>query len=470
MCVELNIFNKCSNSLIELQMKNGSILIADKNVETLVSLKSFLAKHIEKVATCSDYEMAKELATAQVFDVVLLDISLSKNGNGGNSLHQYILKNAGGASVLILTENADVELAIAAVNEGAVDFHQKQWDNHKLLNSINTCFDLRRQALKLEKLKQQQQGITHSYYPTHQYIGGKSIAMKQVVDSIQKVAKTNASVLLLGENGTGKSSTAVEIHRLSNRKNEPFISIDFNLFNENNFDSELFGYVKDAFADAHENRVGRIEAANNGTLFLNGVENLSLSLQAKLLTALQAGHISRVGAAQQIAFDIRIIAASNQPIQEMVASGKFREDLFHMMNTVQLSLPPLRERAEDLPELILAFLPRMMAKYGKPKLKLAYRAIKDMEAYSWPGNIRELQLTLEKATILSDGKEISANDLGIKPSSVPASKDVVLSLESVEKITIADTLKRTKGNLSKTARLLGITRPTLYKKMEKYDI
>jgi len=458
------------NSLIGLQMKDGSILIVDENIEILASLESFLANHIENVTTCSDPEEARMLVTKQLFDVVLLDINLSKSTANGSSLYQFILKNVKGISVILLTAYSDLELAIAAVKEGAIDFLQKPWDNHKLLNSINTSIRLRRQALELETLKQQQQGLISSYRPIDQLIVGKSAAMKQVIDIIQKVAPTNASVFLLGENGTGKSLAAAEIHRLSERRNEPFVSVDLGSLNENIFESELFGHVKGAFTDAKEERIGRVEAAHGGTLFLDEIGNLSLPLQAKLLTAIQTGQITKVGATKPITVDVRLISATNHPIEELVASGRLREDLFYRINTIQLTLPPLRERLEDLPELISTFLPKVMTKYGKPKLKLSSRALKEMEAYSWPGNVRELQHTLEKAVILSNGKEISAQDLALKSPQTPASKDVVLTLDNVEKIAISDALKRTKGNLSKTARMLGITRPTLYKKMEKYGL
>ena len=464
-----SVFIKWNNSLIGLQMKDGSILIVDENIEILASLESFLANHIENITTCSDPEKARMLVTKQIFDVVLLDINFSKSTADGNSLHQFILKNAKGISVILLTAYSDLELAVAAVKEGAIDFLQKPWDNHKLLNSINTCIRLRRQALELETLKQQQQGLISSYRPIDHLIVGKSDAMKQVIDIIQKVASTNASVFLLGENGTGKSLAAAEIHRLSERRNEPFVSVDLGSLNENIFESELFGHVKGAYTDAKEERIGRVEAAHGGTLFLDEIGNLSLPLQAKLLTAIQTGQITKVGATKPITVDVRLISATNQPIEELIASGRFREDLFYRINTIQLTLPPLRERLEDLPELISTFLPKVMTKYGKPKLKLSARALKEMEAYSWPGNVRELQHTLEKAVILSDGKEISAQDLALKSPQTPA-KDVVLTLDNVEKIAISDALKRTKGNLSKAARMLGITRPTLYKKMEKYGL
>lgn len=465
-----SVFIKWNNSLIGLQMKDGSILIVDENIEILASLESFLANHIENITTCSDPEKVRMLVTKQIFDVVLLDINFSKIKADGSSLHQFILKNAKGISVILLTAYSDLELAVAAVNEGAIDFLQKPWDNHKLLNSINTCIRLRRQALELETLKQQQQGLISSYRPIDHLIVGKSDAMKQVIDIIQKVASTNASVFLLGENGTGKSLAAAEIHRLSERRNEPFVSVDLGSLNENIFESELFGHVKGAFTDAKEERIGRVEAAHGGTLFLDEIGNLSLPLQAKLLTAIQTGQITKVGATKPITVDVRLISATNQPIEVLVASGRFREDLFYRINTIQLTLPPLRERLEDLPELISTFLPKVMTKYGKPKLKLSSRALKEMEAYSWPGNVRELQHTLEKAVILSDGKEISAQDLALKSPHTPAPKDAVLTLDNVEKIAISDVLKRTKGNLSKAARMLGITRPTLYKKMEKYGL
>lgn len=465
-----SVFIKWNNSLIGLQMKDGSILIVDENIEILASLESFLANHIENITTCSDPEKVRMLVTKQIFDVVLLDINFSKSTADGSSLHQFILKNAKGISVILLTAYSDLELAVAAVKEGAIDFLQKPWDNHKLLNSINTCIRLRRQALELETLKQQQQGLISSYRPIDHLIVGKSDAMKQVIDIIQKVASTNASVFLLGENGTGKSLAAAEIHRLSERRNEPFVSVDLGSLNENIFESELFGHVKGAFTDAKEERIGRVEAAHGGTLFLDEIGNLSLPLQAKLLTAIQTGQITKVGATKPITVDVRLISATNQPIEELIASGRFREDLFYRINTIQLTLPPLRERLEDLPELISTFLPKVMTKYGKPKLKLSSRALKEMEAYSWPGNVRELQHTLEKAVILSDGKEISAQDLALKSPHTPAQKDAVLTLDNVEKIAISDVLKRTKGNLSKAARMLGITRPTLYKKMEKYGL
>jgi len=472
-----SVFIKWNNSLIRLQMKDGSILIVDENIETL---QSFLANHFEKVTATTDPEKARMLVTKQIFDVVLLDINISKSSADGNALLDDILKNTKGISVILLNAQSDQELAMAAVNKGAIDYIQKPWDNQKLLNSINTGIRLRRQAIELETLKQQQQGLISSYQPMDQLIVGESTTMRQVIDTIKKVASTNASVILLGENGTGKSLAAAEIHRLSGRRNGPFVSVDLGSLNENIFESELFGHVKGAFTDAKEERIGRVEAAHGGTLFLDEIGELPLLLQTKLLRVLQEREFRRVGDSVIRKTDVRVLTASNRDLQEQVAAGSFREDLYYRINVVQVIMPPLRDRIEDIPLLIEHFFQKYCDQ-GHTGETITPSALKLLMNYPFPGNIRELENVVERSLIL-DRTIISEGSL---PEQVRSARTPFMGsevnipdegmaleplLEDLEKRYLLKALDKTGGAKKKAADLLGMSFRSFRYRLAKFGL
>jgi len=457
-----------------MSKRKGKILIVDDNEELLIAFRFFLSKHFEKIDTIKNPNRIPEYIRKEIYDIILLDMNFTAGVNTGNEgiyWMKQILEKDPNASVVLITAYGDVELAVNAMKEGAVDFIQKSWDEEKILSTILSAYNLRLSKLKIENLEQKQKHLSDKIDSNFNQIIGKSVAMQNVFQMIDKVSTTDANVLILGENGTGKEVIAREIHRKSERANEVFISVDIGALQENLFESELFGHVKGAFTDAKEDRAGRFEIASGGTLFLDEIGNLPIALQAKLLTDVQNKEVYRIGSNKPIPVDIRLICATNKEPAEMVEKGNFREDLLYRINTITINLPPLRERDDDIILLAQFFLKQYSEKYNKTNLKFSSPITNKLKVHSWHGNVRELKHTIEKAVILCDGNTILNHHCwpdGEQKTNKSVAKS--LNLDENEKVIIEKAIQKYKGNISSAANELGINRSTLYKKMEKYGI
>lgn len=455
--------------------KDGKILAIDDNEDILFSLKLLLKQHVELIHTESNPEMIPKLMKQENYDVILLDMNFTKDAISGQEGYHWlnkILEIDPQAVVLFITAYGDIEKSVKAIKAGATDFILKPWQNEKLLATISSAVKLRKSKEEVSELKTKQKELNAVLdQPFNDFIG-TSPEMQQVFQTISKVAKTDANVLILGENGTGKELVARALHRNSSRKDEVFVSVDLGSINENLFESELFGHVKGAFTDARSDRPGRFEIASGGTLFLDEIGNLSLPMQAKLLTVLERREVIRVGSNKPIPIDIRLICATNMPLKQMASEEKYRQDLLYRINTVEINLPPLRERYEDIPLLANHFLEIYTKKYKKKINTLSKACINKLYDYSWPGNVRELQHLMERAVIMADEKNLEPSDFQI--SMERSSQDDVefdsYNLEEVEKNIIQKVLKTNKGNISKAAGELGLTRTSLYRRLEKYGL
>ncbi|HNC32140.1 MAG TPA: sigma-54 dependent transcriptional regulator, partial [Cyclobacteriaceae bacterium] len=407
------------------------------------------------------------------YDVILLDMNFSKDitsGKEGFYWLEKILEKDPQAVVILITAFGDVEMAVKALKQGATDFVLKPWQNEKLISTISTAIKLRQSYSEVDKLRKAKEMLEEQISKPFGEIIGQSTAIKEVFGLIDKVAKTDANVLILGENGTGKELIARAIHQRSLRKDSSFVSVDMGAITETLFESELFGHKKGAFTDAREDRPGRFELANGGTLFLDEIGNLSLSLQSKLLSALQARQVTRVGSNQAIPVDIRLICATNMPLHQMVKEGTFRQDLLYRINTVEIKVPPLADRMEDIPLLAQHYLEHYAKKYHKSVTTISPGAADKLKRYAWPGNIRELQHSIERAVIMTDSNSLQESDfLFSRPVSSSASPET-LNLDEVEKAAIVKALSLYSGNISKAADELGLTRASLYRRMEKYGL
>jgi len=452
----------------------ANILIVDDKVSVLNSLEFFLSQHYEHIDTLKNPNQLESLLKRKNFDLLLLDMNFSagvSTGNEGLYWMRKIKKIDPDIVIILITAYGDVELAVNAIKEGATDFVLKPWDNKKLLATIQTALKLKFSQDRLNHLEQQHHLITKEWNDTIGFYVGNTPKMKELEHTIQKVAKTDASVLILGENGTGKEVIAREIHKQSRRSKEVLIRVDVGSIPETLFESEMFGHVKGAFTDAKESRTGRFELASGSTLFLDEIGNLSLNLQSKLLTVLENRKIIKVGGNKEIPIDIRLISATNKNLPDMVSKKLFREDLFFRMNTISLEIPPLRERSEDIIHLAELFLKRFKARYNKTGIQLHQHATNQLKSYHWPGNIRELKHTIEKAVILAEKSEITPSELGLYDMDHSAEQVFpAISLEDGEKILIRQALKKTHGNITEAARELKIGRQTLYRKMERYGL
>jgi DNA-binding NtrC family response regulator len=373
--------------------------------------------------------------------------------------------------VILMTAYGDVELAVDAIKKGATDFVLKPWKNEKLLATLNTALQLKESNQKVKKFEQVKQVQDADDELKLQNFIGDSPAMQSVFNTIDKVGKTDANVLILGENGTGKTLVALALHKASMRNPEPFVHVDLGALNENLFESELFGHKKGSFTDAYQDKPGRFEVAKGGSLFLDEIGNLQLHLQAKLLTALQNRKFTRLGDTTEKNMDVRLVCATNMPIYKMVEENQFRQDLLYRINTVEIVLPPLRERLEDIPVLTEHFLKKAGKKYGKPHIYISKKGIEKLMNYHWPGNIRELEHTIERLIILTDSDVIEANQINLSYTQTSTSKQPKnLNLEEMEKYLIEKAIQKHSGNISKAAKDLGLTRAALYRRMEKYEI
>ncbi|MDR2057157.1 MAG: sigma-54 dependent transcriptional regulator [Dysgonamonadaceae bacterium] len=454
-------------------MKKGSILIIDDNKNVLTALQILLENYFGSVTLLSSPKQLHSLLKEITPDVVLLDMNFSAGINTGNEGLYWlseIKKMDADIPVVLFTAYADIELAIKSLKQGASDFIIKPWDNAKLIASLQAAYSLRESRKEVKQLREKQLVLNRELNKEQDICWGVSESIQQLQRLMQKVAQTDANILITGENGTGKEVIAHEIQRLSSRNKEVLITVDMGAVSESLFESELFGHVKGSFTDAKTDRTGKFEAANGGTLFLDEIGNLSYSLQAKLLNVLQSRQIVKVGDNKPIPIDIRLICATNRNLQELVRKGEFREDLLYRINTIQMEIPPLRERKKDIPLLIAFFLAKYAKKYHKEKINLSSGAIDKLTAYHWPGNVRELQHTVEKAIILSDTNVLDTSDFYLNKTNQIDIKFDNMTLEEVEKVLIQNALERNKDNLSAIAAELGITRPTLYSKIKKYNL
>lgn len=459
-----------------MEDKINKVLIIDDDEDVLFAAKLLLKRHVREVVLEKNPKQIPFWLNNDSFDVILLDMNFSQDttsGKEGIYWLQEIMQRDEQAVVIMITAFGDVENAVETLKLGATDFVLKPWQNEKLIATIHAASKLRHTLSEVKTLKDGKKQLSEDLNQPFADMLGESSAMLQVKQLIDKVGKTDANVLILGENGTGKELVARALHKKSLRKDRDFIGVDMGAISETLFESELFGYKKGAFTDAKEDRTGRFELAQKGTLFLDEIGNLSSALQAKLLAVLQNREIKPLGSNKNISIDIRLICATNMPLQEMVREQKFRQDLLYRINTVEIHLPPLRERQEDIPLLAKHYLEYYAKKYRKNTKQLSPLAVKHLEQYDFPGNVRELQHAIERAIILSDSPVLQPSDffflaqqpiMGGAQENTPES----LNLDEVEKVAIDRALLKHNGNISKAAKELGLTRASLYRRLEKY--
>jgi len=453
-------------------MISARILVVDDNVQILESLRILLKEEFEAIDVISKPARISEMLWRNRYDVVMLDMNFAMgetSGNEGIFWLNEIKKRDPLLPIILITAYGDIELAVRAIQEGATDFITKPWDPEKLLVTLKNAWHLRRSGQEVKKLKGKQKQLSEDLDREYRMFHGTSESMGRLMDTVDRVADTDANVLILGENGTGKEVIAREIHKRSKRSGQIFVGVDIGSLSESLFESEMFGHVKGAFTDAREDRTGRFEAADEGTLFLDEIGNIPPSIQAKLLQVIQNRELIRVGEQQAINIDIRLIAATNRSLKQMVSEGSFREDLFYRLNTVTLEVPPLRDRGEDVVLLGQYYLEQYCLKYNKHGLKFNKKGIQRLRDYAWPGNVRELKHTMERAVILCENMILGPDDLRLyeeHPSAISQS----FKLDEVEKRTILKVLEKCRGNHSKAAQTLAISRTTLYAKLKKYGI
>ncbi len=455
-------------------MHPGKILIIDDDRGVLESARMFLKQEFAAVQIESDPALLPVLVQQGDFDVILLDMNFRKGVNDGEEGFYWldqIRKRDPEAVVVLMTAYGEVDLAVKAMKSGAADFILKPWKNQKLLGTVLSAAQLRASRKEIRQLTLTRDNLRDDIEQPYADFIGNSEAIRRVHELIDRVAATDANVLILGENGTGKELVARAIHRRSDRARQNFISVDLGAITESLFESELFGHVKGAFTDARQERAGRFEIASGGSLFLDEIGNLSLALQAKLLTVLQNRKVQRVGANKETPVDFRLICATNMPLHEMVFEKKFRQDLLYRINTVEIRIPSLRERQDDIPLLLDHFLKRFAQKYKRPALRVDKRVVAKLKHYAWPGNIRELQHAVERAVILSDAHVIQNAELLIGQAAGPSvNRTAPQTLDEMEKHFIQSSLEEHDGNVTNTARKLGMTRTALYRRMKKHGL
>ncbi|MBK7031398.1 MAG: sigma-54-dependent Fis family transcriptional regulator [Bacteroidales bacterium] len=452
-----------------MSLLKASILVIDDDVDVLTAVRLLLKTEVQQVVTEKNPENILSLISSRPFDLVLLDMNFNASINSGNE-GLYWLKRIKelkpNIAVIMITAYGDIDLAVRSLKEGAADFIVKPWHNEKLLSTISDI--LKKQVQHTASAQPQPAKCSHPD------LLGNSDVMLDIFSKIGKIAPTDANILILGENGTGKDLIAKAIHEKSLRSKQPFIKVDIGALTETLFESELFGHKKGAFTDAKEDRIGRFEAANGGTLFLDEIGNISLQQQAKLLSALQNRQITRLGSNQSIPVDIRLICATNLPMSELANESKFRKDLVYRINTVEIIVPPLRKRKEDIRLLIDHFVKMYSAKYFKAHIRFSDATLQKLEQYSYPGNVRELQYIIERVIIMSNENEITPDDIIFSPiestSSEARTDGDETRLSNIEKNTILRVIEKNSGNISKAAKELGITRTALYRRLSKYEI
>lgn len=458
-----------------MQNNTARILIIDDNEDVLLAARLLLKPYAALITAEKNPALLPSHLARESYDVIFLDMNFSRDttaGEEGFFWLKEIFKCEPSAVVVLITAYGDVEKAVKAIKEGATDFIAKPWQNEKFLATFFSAMKLRASRLELEKLREQQSLLrTVSSNNFHDLIGTSS-AMQKVFSTIKKVAQTEANILILGENGTGKELVARAIHNYSNRKKEAFVNVDLGSISQTLFESELFGHVKGAFTNAIEDKAGLIEAASGGTLFLDEIGNIPVELQAKLLTALQSRQVVRVGSVKYKPVDIRLLCATNMPIYQMVEEKKFRQDLLYRINTVEIYVPPLRERGEDIELLSNYFLSFYMRKYHKESLRFDKAAIRMFENYNWPGNVRELQHAIERAVIMCETDILSPSDFWFSRKEDDPAEAIGgnMKLDEVEKMLITKTLGKHNGNVTLAAKELGLTRASLYRRIEKFGL
>ena len=445
----------------------GKILVVDDNSGIRAALKVLLPLHFAQVEVIpSPNELISRMAEFRP-DVVLLDMNFHTDINTGNEGLYWlseIKKRCPDIEVVLFTAYADIQLAVEGMKRGAFDFIVKPWENEKLVETLKAAYDSRS-----KEAKEAVQTLPSSL----NMLWGKGTAMSSIRRTVEKIAPTDATVLITGENGTGKDVLAGEIHRMSERSMKPMVCVDAGALTETLFESELFGHVKGAFTDAHADHIGKFEQADGGTLFLDEIGNIPLHLQAKLLRAIQNRSITRVGDTKAIPVDIRLICATNKDLEKMVREGDFREDLYYRINTMHLHLPALRERTDEIVPLAEMFIMKYAERYRRTVNGLTPEAADILKGHYWSGNIRELQNCIEKAVILSDGDSLTASDIELQQGRIPVTGQDTTggeTLEEAEEKAIRAAMTRFGGNLSMVAKSLNISRPTLYAKLKKYNI
>lgn len=449
-------------------LKNADVLIIDDDPDVLTAVRLLLKTQVKQVLTESNPENIRALLAKQSFDIILLDMNFKSSINTGNEGIYWLNKIKefkSEAAVIMITAYGDIDLAVRSLKEGAADFVVKPWHNEKLITVIKSCLEKKSNTSAVKP-----PSIVDGF---DKDILGESEIMKDLFYKVEKIAPTDANILILGENGTGKDLIANAIHQKSMRANRPFVKVDVGALTESLFESELFGHKKGAFTDAREDRMGRFEAANGGTLFLDEIGNITLQQQAKLLSVLQNRQVLRLGDNVPIPIDIRLVCATNVNLAELANENKFRKDIIYRINTVEIILPPLRKRSEDILLLASHFSKVYGNKYFKPVFHFERSAKDKLQSYHYPGNVRELQYTIERAVIMADEDRLEAKDIIFSPiesTRADEIKPAETNLSSVEKNTILNVIDKHNGNISKAAKELGLTRTALYRRLNKYEI
>lgn len=456
--------------------KSGNILIIDDDEDILYSARLLLKQHYSIVHIEKNPELLPTLISNSKYDVILLDMNFSGDTTSGRQGFHWlkeILKIDPSMVVILITAYGNIEMAIKAIKEGATDFVIKPWQNEKLLATVSSAMKLSKSNSEISELRSRQEILSEDLDRNFHDIIGVSQAMNEIFNVIQKISRTDANVLILGENGTGKELVARAIHRNSERAKNIFLNVDMGAITESLFESELFGYVKGAFTDAKEDKPGRFEVASGGTLFLDEIANISPNLQSKLLTVLQNRQVTRIGSNSAREVDFRLICATNASINELTHQKQFRQDLLYRINTVEIKLPPLRERKEDIPLLCKHFLKIYSAKYNKGEKEISPAAINKLKECQWPGNVRELQHSIERAVIMTDAKVLGPSDFLLSSIDSTHEEEITFptyQIEEAEKLLIIKAISRHGGNITKAAKDLGLTRASLYRRLEKYGL
>lgn len=452
-----------------MNLKQATLLVIDDDTDILIAVKLLLKTEVKEIITEKNPENLDWLLSKHSFDIILLDMNFNSSINTGNEglfWLKRIKASGSNAAVIMITAYGDIDLAVRSLKEGAADFMVKPWQNEKLVLTIKDVLE----KIQNKKNTKSQQAPAQSIIGTE--LMGESEVMKNIFLKIEKIAPTDANILILGENGTGKDLIARAIHERSLRSKKPYVKVDVGALTETLFESELFGHKKGAFTDAKEDRTGRFESANEGTLFLDEIGNISLQQQAKLLSVLQNRQITKLGSNQTLPIDIRLICATNLELTELANEERFRKDLVYRINTVEIIIPPLRKRREDIGLLANHFAKQYATKYMRSGISLDRSALEKLQQYSFPGNVRELQYTIERAIIMADSSVIAADDLIFSPiesaTKEEDSSDTKLSI--IEKNTIIRVIEKHNGNITKAAKELGLTRTALYRRLNKYDI
>jgi DNA-binding NtrC family response regulator len=455
--------------------KKGNLLIVEDNAEILEALEFFLEDEFDLVTGLKNPNLLISALAENSYDVVLLDMNFTAGINTGSEglfWLDEIIKADPTLSVIMMTAYGDVDLAVNAMKNGAIDFIQKPWDNDRLLSTLKAGLKYRQSNIEFKKSHANHEQMNADLLQQFPEFIGECPSIRRIMDVVDKVSRTDANIFITGENGTGKGLIAKEIHRRSDRSKQAMVTVDMSSIPVSLFESELFGHKKGAFTDAKHDRIGRFESAGKSTLFLDEIGNLSLNMQTKILNVLQERQIIPLGSNKVVPIDIRLICATNKNLEKMVMEGLFRQDLLFRINTIQIDLPPLRERGTDIDLMAGFFLDKFSVKYEKGQMAFNKEALTALKTYPWPGNIRELEHTIEKAVILSEGRTVKAGDLFLKkvPQLHSSFQDAPVSFDEYEKDILRKALLRNLGNLTTTSRDLGISRQTIYNKMKKYGL